>query len=106
MTDLISRQAAIEVMLLALEDEWEQEYATDRMNELPSVQPEQRWIPCGERLPEGFQTCIVTDEWRQCSYEYDYNPKNEFVKKYGWRYNGRKIVAWMPMPEPWKGEEE
>ena len=62
-----------------------------------------QWIPVTERLPEGFQTCIVTDELRHRSYEYDYNPDNEFTKMYGWRYNGRKIVAWMPLPETWKG---
>ena len=38
--DLISRQAAIEVLELAIADDWEFGYAKDRMNELPSVQPE------------------------------------------------------------------
>ena len=37
--DAISRQAAIDLMILALEDDWESDYATDRMNELPPVSP-------------------------------------------------------------------
>ena len=40
MDDLISRQAAIDLMRMALEDDWEPDYATDRINELPSVQSE------------------------------------------------------------------
>ena len=39
--DLIDRQAAIDVLDMALTEDWEFEYARDRMNELPSVQPEQ-----------------------------------------------------------------
>ena len=39
MNDLISRQAAIDVMLAALDDDWESDYAKDRMCELPSAQP-------------------------------------------------------------------
>lgn len=38
MDDLISRQAAINVMLMAIDDDWASDYATDRMNDLPSAQ--------------------------------------------------------------------
>ena len=115
MDDLISRQAAIDALgekplawtegeyELGLQNQWQSD--VDALKALPSAQPEQKWIPCSERLPEKFQTCIVTDELRQCTYEYDYDPKNEFTKKYGWRYNGRQIIAWMPLPEPYKGCE-
>lgn len=47
MDDLISRQAAIDLMKIALEDDWEPDYATDRINDLPSAQPERKngeWI--------------------------------------------------------------
>lgn len=74
-------------------------------NTVEEIKAEHRWIPVTERLPEKFQACIVTDERRQCAYEYDYNPENEFTKKYGWRCSGRKIVAWMPLPEPYEGEK-
>lgn len=37
MSDYIDRQAAIDAMTLAIEDDWEVGYATDRMNELPSA---------------------------------------------------------------------
>lgn len=37
MTDYISREAAIELLTMALEDDWEAGYAADRMMELPAV---------------------------------------------------------------------
>lgn len=40
MSDLIDRQAAIDVMLMAIDDNWEFDYAVERMKELPSKQPE------------------------------------------------------------------
>ena len=39
MDDLISRQAAIDILEVAINDDWEFDYAKDRMIEL-SVQPE------------------------------------------------------------------
>ena len=56
MSDLISRQAAIDAM-----EESKRIYVDRRViigkmqdivSNLPSAQPEQRWIPCSERLPE------------------------------------------------------
>ena len=49
--DLISRAAAIDVMLAALDDDWESDYAKDRMCELPSAQPE--IIRCRDCLMHG-----------------------------------------------------
>ena len=40
MSDPIERQDAIDLMQMALEDDWEPDYATDRINELPSAQSE------------------------------------------------------------------
>ena len=51
MDDLISRQAAIDLVksrsydLSEREDEWAM---VQDVEELPSAQPEQRWIPCSE----------------------------------------------------------
>lgn len=45
-TDTISRQAAIGLLEVALGDDWEVDYAVDRMNELPSAQPD--IIACGD----------------------------------------------------------
>ena len=37
MDDLISRQAAIELLRMALDDSWEPDYASDRMGDIPAA---------------------------------------------------------------------
>jgi hypothetical protein len=70
---------------------WKSAYARGKAD------AEQRWIPVSERLPELNQNVIVT-----------YNKEDEirvdisYYSKHGfWIGN---VVAWMPLPLPWKGE--
>lgn len=87
----------------------------DKIRELPRVTPrESRWIPVTERLPEEMFGCLVT--------VWDANPKTgeefenilpEFVGYDGETWNGAdgkpiafEVVAWMPLPEPYKGGQE
>ena len=57
------------------------------------------WIPVTERLPE-------KDGRYLCSYENEFGTCVDFGKfeKNDW-WVGR-VTAWMPLPEPWKGDEE
>lgn len=87
--------------------------------QLPSAQPEQRWIPCSERLPEekdaGILKKLGTSKRSEyvlatvevkgermtvtvCTYdgEWDWNMKYAFPDY--------KIIAWMPFPEPYREE--
>ena len=77
------------------------------INLAPTVErPQGEWIPCSERLPEAGQVVIVSDV-RGDVYEYTMNPLN--VDKYiddKWTFMGYEILAWMPLPEPYKGEGE
>lgn len=111
MSDLIDRQAAIR-------ETWrEPTYydplnvmteMRDRLEALPSAQPEQRWIPCSERLPRKKCRYMVT--------RYDYVTKKEFIdimwyeKKIWWNVHPMggdyAVTAWMPLPEPHKGKHE
>lgn len=62
-----------------------------------------QWIPCSERLPEKYRTYIVTVE-TGAVFEYDYS--NLTIHNGKWSYCRREILAWMPMPEPYKKEVE
>ena len=69
--------------------------------------PEPQWIPCSEKLPEeGHEVLACLTDWktgeqkRVVSYRIDFN----MWHGYG-RYN-EKCVAWMPLPEPWRGDAE
>jgi len=69
----------------------------------PTVeQPEQRWIPCSKRLPENRRYVLVT-------YQHEYGLIDHGITWYGeaekkWD-TSRNVVAWMPLPEPYRGGE-
>ena len=80
------------------------------MNEqrFPSVQPEQKWIPCSERLPEEYGNYLITTHDGNVDIG-TIDPK----KKYVWSacdsdgfYWLRDVLAWMPLPEPYREESE
>lgn len=65
----------------------------------------QDWIPCSERLPKshGYYICTCKDGSKY---------KRTTVVKWsnGWQLTGSRsywvVVAWMPLPEPWKGADD
>ena len=109
-TDTISRQAAIDALAdmhcksdedgyvwIIRSDAWA------RIDALPSAQPEQRWIPCSERLPENRLYVLVT-------YKYEYGLIDHGITWYGqaeekWN-TSREVIAWMPLPEPYREGEQ
>ena len=112
MDDLINRQAAIKAI-----DEIESEVVDgdgfqykkwrQYFYDLPSAEPEQRWIPCSERLPD-FGIPVLLNE--RFSYAVGYLLKTT-EGKYEWGVNGwyndlEDWSAWMPLPIPWKGEND
>lgn len=65
--------------------------------------PHGEWIPCSERLPEKNGVYLVTGENGHV-FEYDYSDFTTHNEK--WSYCRNEIVAWMPLPEPYKKEGE
>ena len=66
-----------------------------------------QWIPVSERLPEEHQTVITTHEdgtvvfhgyIKEHGFIYNWETDMELRKKRG------KVVAWQPLPDPYKGE--
>ena len=113
-TDAISRQAAIDKIT---------EYGSGdvtcmsvgelkrRIEQLPSAQPEQRWIPCDKGEPDEDIECWVTVKTTDTLY------RGNFTKRYGERRDKGFItsggfmwwntaLAWMPIyePEPYRPE--
>ena len=87
------------------------------IDEQPTVEAEPRWIPCSERLPESDNEVLIT-VW---------DAEDDYVEVYKGFYQGHEwwtqwchgcskikgepcgeniVIAWMPLPEPYKGGEE
>ena len=73
----------------------------------------QQWIPCSERLPkkefkeQRCGTYLTTNGYGVvCMMNYEFEGDFGFI---GWGTNrpyDLQIVAWMPLSEPWEGEQE
>ena len=79
----------------------EHKQLTEWLEELKMLREKSRWIPCSERMPEDNTDVIV------CFYigtvtEMRYWGNGIFQGIY--EHTAKTIVAWMPLPEPYKGE--
>ena len=115
MSDLISRQAAIDAIRASTSkytgfmemEMYTDDDAVEAIEGLPSAQPEQRWIPCSERLPEhgGRYLISVLDGINRRTTVAPYLPRCK-----AWTMTGRmaywKVIAWLPLPDPYREEEQ
>ena len=127
--DLISRQDAINVADAVWSVTGDKNVAKvwDQIKDLPSAQPEQRWIPFKtrpltkeekEEHPEwdGILDCKLPDDGQRIlisvsvrgheSVQYDefYTDDGSYLDS-GYEI-GTEATAWMPLPEPYKAESE
>lgn len=71
--------------------------------ELASIHPEPHWIPCSERLPEKEGYYLITKEclgFVGVDTRYYYTERDS---GYWSLYENGTVIAWMPLPEPYKG---
>ena len=111
--DLISRQAAID----AFEDTtFTKNEILRRLSELQSAQSEPKWVLCSERLPE-IDMSYPHHENYLVQYDSGYmdvaswSNVNRFwtdhVIEPHWNcVQFAVVIAWMPLPKPWKGEND
>lgn len=119
MDDLISRQAVLNT--LDFTDKFLDETRTvesyktlleECYKNLPSVTPTQKWIPVTEDTPPKGTICLWCNKQGSVfASEITYRSEcSSYVGKHGYFSNGLEnygdIVAWMPLPEPYKEERE
>lgn len=109
--DAVSRKSVIAI----IQNHWWNCRDIDKLvNELPPVTPQElRWIPVTEKRPVEFEKVLVT-------YRLHYDNSihvgigniiaSDVNERYYWNINeqdyvGWDMLAWMPLPEPYKGRD-
>lgn len=88
------------------------------LEKLKTAQPEQRWIPCSERIPEEYGEYLISwttsqskrqfIEICECEVTSEYDYEHErfecewLLDDYITNYPDVTVIAWMPLPEPYK----
>ena len=102
-------------------------FALDKAIEILSADRQQEWIPCSERLPELtiHENEPFIGEWDNSEPVLIYHKDNKYEYPYliaqytngfennevGWTEMEEAndvidVVAWMPLPEPWRDNEQ
>lgn len=107
--DLISRQAATKLFENMVSDATSHgisplrlspDYVISGIEALPSAQ---KWIPCNERLPEfGVKVLVYNTNGDVYSDYIIETPHGKKIWCEASAYDVYDIVAWMPLPEPYK----
>ena len=117
MSDLISRQAAIDALADYIHNV-DRVYSTGKLTHedcmdaahsvLDKLPPAQQWTLCSERLPkeeeQSYWVCTEDGYQKQCRWK-RYEGKDCYI--YAW-HSTLKVIAWMPLPQlpqPWEGEK-
>lgn len=85
---------------------WHYEEALDMI--IKALQ-EDEWIPVSDRLPKARESVILsTKEWTGEGCYWETTKHHVIWKGYRWNatYWDDEVVAWMPLPEPYKGGDD
>lgn len=83
----------------------------DTIVELERKLAEREWIPCSDRLPKEKQEVYVTvyfiegDTGRAYGYMDGFGKWHLYSVVEGTLNSGYEVIAWMPLPEPYRGEQ-
>lgn len=85
------------------------------LDEIPSAEQEQRWTPISECLPaeekdvlvtvrfDGYKDGIKPTTYVEVAHQID-GEWSSYSDDYKVARNRHHVLAWMPLPEPWRGE--
>ena len=120
MSDLIDRQAAIDRIEehLRFGDELYPltetdkilnhafEIATSCVYNLPPAQPEPRWIPVSEKPRKNGEYLVTKIDHITNDRLVDIASYGNFIPYNNGFYKADNVIAWMPLPEPFREETE
>ncbi len=101
MSDLIRREDLVkELNAQFAVGDITREIANDILHHIPTAEPERKWIPFEVALPNDRQKVL-------CVNKHDEMMVGGYMSDYGMTFPCyfEKPIAWMPLPEPMRGEE-
>lgn len=111
--DCVSRNAAIDALRSYYDEaDTQKDSNEERIEQLPSAQPERQWIPCSEKMPDKcgmYWVCTKGGYQLQAELTVNMGGRVEepwIVWALPFGFPKTEVVAWMPLPEVWKGEEK
>ena len=73
---------------------------------LKALELQPRWIPTSERLPEKDVEVLATTRWGEVTIAEMYSENDWFIHEGATNAEIDEIVAWMPLPKPYKESED
>lgn len=110
MNDLISRKAVIEgidYFISHTRVDSDENYAYVQCKKfIEKLLSAQQWIPVEERLPESRKSVLIYTSRNLMAVGFIDKRKNWYVEDGDWYCTDLTVepIAWMPLPEPYKGE--
>ena len=84
---------------------WDGHTEEDAETRLMSLNPEPHWIPVTERLPKEDGSYLVSGKWgsgKESVGDCEFSVEDGYFQT-AWNFD---VLAWMPLPEPFKGATE
>lgn len=82
------------------------EIAVEEIDRMKTTESRGEWIPVTERLPENSDSVLATTRWGELTIaeKLDIGPDCWFIYEGNANAHTEDIVAWQPLPEPYKAE--
>ena len=94
------------VELLRSQDKISYDVYSGLIDGVDTLEQEQRWIPVSERLPEKYVEVLATTEWGAVTISERFSENDWFIYEGTTNAETDEIIAWMPLPEPYKVESK
>lgn len=78
----------------------------DALAALKQMPPVPQWISCKTRKPEKSGLYLVTKQQKTGEIQIATAHYNTAFDEWSGNGNFKKVLAWQPLPSPWKGEQD